>query len=624
MSVIRIQVFLVDTGAMYHVEASLNRPVSCLKESISRTTRIPVDQQILLLSGGVPLFAQAQLCHYESVSDNTVFLVCKSGVPDIARPVAVSHRYSEEELLAQLDASIKMPPVLDTVKSRMLLVQTTCEIDKRELQEIRQLVFDQHLQQQGWAAVVANLEEVCSGFRTRVLAFQKQFGEYTKVREDYMALLRRMPDVLTLLGKIPVLVCLEDMAARISLSLRGTVDRKTPAPLSSSTLTLYNWMNSQMSEHLEEAVSQEVHQVWQWVEGRPEMRCIGGIEERLYSLDKLTNNVKGIVDMQISTREGFRSNWSRLELEQDRSILPDLCSSHRTQMLELRERHKKLVDLKKKCVTAKKELCTSIQSRLPWLMQIHQAISTVDSNLLLHHDLLRRIHRRAQFLQQVEQSPQVYALMVVEVVRRRLFSDYYIKWATGVAEESKKEHKKEMRRRRAFSKQYGSHFLKRLFVGFKDHVPKFATEPLKDVDHDLPGVTPADISHLSKCVPELQHLLRIPTDTGSPSLGPYSSSQHPHPPGDQDLEEGVVGDPFLMDTTTPTSQSLASSTASFITRSLTSVTQSLSEAPSPPGGPPLMLLLGGERRAGEAVAELPGRRVGGQGDPEGGRGGCGE
>ena len=49
----------------------------------------------------------------------------------------------------------------------------------------------------------------------------------------------------------------------------------------------------------------------------------------------------------------------------------------------------------------------------------------------------------------------VYAAMVVEVARRRLFSQHFMKWGKGVADESKKEHKKEMHRRRSFTKQYG-------------------------------------------------------------------------------------------------------------------------------------------------------------------------
>ena len=60
-------------------------------------------------------------------------------------------------------------------------------------------------------------------------------------------------------------------------------------------------------------------------------------------------------------------------------------------------------------------------------MRTHHAISDMDNRLLLHHDLLNRIQARTEFLRQVEQAPQVYASMVVEVVRRRLFSQDYMK-----------------------------------------------------------------------------------------------------------------------------------------------------------------------------------------------------
>lgn len=60
-------------------------------------------------------------------------------------------------------------------------------------------------------------------------------------------------------------------------------------------------------------------------------------------------------------------------------------------------------------------------------MGTHHLVNDMDNKLVLHYDLLNRIHVRAEFLQQVERAPQVYAAMVVEVARRRLFSQHYMK-----------------------------------------------------------------------------------------------------------------------------------------------------------------------------------------------------
>lgn len=59
-----------------------------------------------------------------------------------------------------------------------------------------------------------------------------------------MSLLRRMPDVLILLEKIPVLPCLESLASKTSVSLKGPLEL-LPS-LCAGKLTLYIWMNSQV------------------------------------------------------------------------------------------------------------------------------------------------------------------------------------------------------------------------------------------------------------------------------------------------------------------------------------------------------------------------------------------
>lgn len=48
----------------------------------------------------------------------------------------------------------------------MLLFQQFQDVDTEELRACERLIHDQHLQQQGWAAVVANLEDV-----TRLLPY---------------------------------------------------------------------------------------------------------------------------------------------------------------------------------------------------------------------------------------------------------------------------------------------------------------------------------------------------------------------------------------------------------------------------------------------------------------------
>lgn len=58
------------------------------------------------------------------------------------------------------------------------------------------------------------------------------------------------------------------------------------------------------------------------------------------------------------------ANQKRAENLKDTSVLPDLCLSHTNQLMIMLNNHQKLVDIKKKCTTAKQELANNLQVRL--------------------------------------------------------------------------------------------------------------------------------------------------------------------------------------------------------------------------------------------------------------------
>ena len=59
-------------------------------------------------------------------------------------------------------------------------------------------------------------------------------------------MIHRIPDVLILLEKIPVLPCLENLASKTSVSLIGPVNLQPSS--SCGKPTLYAWMNAQVSK----------------------------------------------------------------------------------------------------------------------------------------------------------------------------------------------------------------------------------------------------------------------------------------------------------------------------------------------------------------------------------------
>lgn len=79
----------------------------------------------------------------------------------------------------------------ETVVQRNALAQQFDELARAELVTCEKLVHEQHLQQQGWAAVVANMEDLTTDFRERCVFFENVFNEMFKKREHYLQCLAK-------------------------------------------------------------------------------------------------------------------------------------------------------------------------------------------------------------------------------------------------------------------------------------------------------------------------------------------------------------------------------------------------------------------------------------------------
>ncbi len=62
--------------------------------------------------------------------------------------------------------------------------------------------------------------------------------------------------------------------------------------------------------------------------------------------------------------QGFVANQNRARNLADKSVLPDLCASHRRQLLVMLKNHQSLRDIKRRCTLAKEELSANLHTRL--------------------------------------------------------------------------------------------------------------------------------------------------------------------------------------------------------------------------------------------------------------------
>lgn len=89
----------------------------------------------------------------------------------------------------ELDQCLELPATYNTVVRRAKLAQSICDMGKEELSKCEMLVHEQHLQHQGWTAVIANMEDITVEFEKRSDNYYKRFEEHIERRNEYKVFL---------------------------------------------------------------------------------------------------------------------------------------------------------------------------------------------------------------------------------------------------------------------------------------------------------------------------------------------------------------------------------------------------------------------------------------------------
>lgn len=93
---------------------------------------------------------------------------------------------------AEVDRCLELRAEYKTVVQRAQLAQTFHDLGKEELKACEKLVHEQHLQHQGWMAVIANMEDITSEFQERCNDFDKVFKDHIEKRMEYKDYLERL------------------------------------------------------------------------------------------------------------------------------------------------------------------------------------------------------------------------------------------------------------------------------------------------------------------------------------------------------------------------------------------------------------------------------------------------
>ncbi|XP_013181334.1 PREDICTED: RB1-inducible coiled-coil protein 1 isoform X1 [Papilio xuthus] len=228
-----LYVFHVDAGQMTTYDMNLTlQSVANLKLAIERKIKVPANSLVLLVSGGEVLQSDHIVSSYSAGTDtNPIYMFSKPSVKDSRLKQSLVGDLSpivelstgafrsetrsafEGKSIVDLRSSVEMccslPPTVHTVISCATLAQQFSDLAHEVSRSCDQLVLEQHLQHQGWAAVVANLEDIYSEFCERSKSFKESFRKQRLKKEEYHEMLNTLNDVLKSLKKIPILPALQ-------------------------------------------------------------------------------------------------------------------------------------------------------------------------------------------------------------------------------------------------------------------------------------------------------------------------------------------------------------------------------------------------------------------------------
>lgn len=101
------------------------------------------------------------------------------------------HEIFVEDMSQRIAETENLPPVYPTVVRRCQIAIQFHDMAREEYRLCEDMVHDQHLQMQGWSAVIANLDDITVDITKRVELFKRNLAEFLEERNAYVKLVER-------------------------------------------------------------------------------------------------------------------------------------------------------------------------------------------------------------------------------------------------------------------------------------------------------------------------------------------------------------------------------------------------------------------------------------------------
>ncbi|KAG8250657.1 reticulophagy, partial [Homalodisca vitripennis] len=245
--------------------------------------------------------------------------------------------------------------------------------------------------------------------------------------------------------------------------------------------------------------------------GDKNMRTIQGLPERFSGLDKLLNKLSCLVKEQGDLAEAMDMNSRKANMLGDTSILPDLCMSHRRQLIIMQRNHGKIMEINWRVDHAKREMIKILNGRLKWTYSVQCQMAALLEHTHMSSSGLATLKEKLNLVQQIHTVPRLYFTAVEEVVRRRKFSCTFLKWANGISSQLSSIHAAEVDKRELFQALFKDHILSSLFPGLQDFPPPFATQAPEPFDTKLPKLELDNVKMLNEdMIPDFSTPVSLP------------------------------------------------------------------------------------------------------------------
>ncbi|KAK4468242.1 hypothetical protein MN116_008398 [Schistosoma mekongi] len=233
-------IFLMDQGRLVSLDDNLlSQTVSSLRNVLAHDFDLPLNKQILLVSGGFQLEPGDKLSTYGAGLDKTnpiyVFTQTSSNDTNAQKPDVL--QVNDGGYPRQLASLLELAPSEKIFEERLRLIRSLTPIGREAANAIEQLVSEQRQMIQGWCVALANLAEVAADTNKRLLFATSRLVQFEGCVSDWERKLYNFDDLKRELSELP-------LPPQLVAGTNETIDQKESFAYNSVSkpTNLYEWV----------------------------------------------------------------------------------------------------------------------------------------------------------------------------------------------------------------------------------------------------------------------------------------------------------------------------------------------------------------------------------------------